>query len=83
MLLSSDARRHYLHRLNCSVVVAPSLDDPYRRYMPGKEGPFFKKEAADQGNYLESYGKEPCIEVGSVREFQVRCPHCSTAACRP
>ena len=48
--------------------------------MPGKEGPFFKKEAADQGNYLESYGKEPCIEVGTVREFQVRCPYCSKTA---
>ena len=49
--------------------------------MPGKEGPFFKKEAADQGNYLESYGKEPCIEVGSVREFQVCGLHCSQIMC--
>ena len=51
------------------------------RFMPGKEGPFFKKTAADQGNYLETYGKEPCIEVGTVREFQVCLIWCRGAMC--
>jgi hypothetical protein len=40
--------------------------------MPGKEGPFVKKPAEDEGDYLQRYGTEPCIEVGLVREFQVR-----------
>ena len=39
--------------------------------MPGKEGPFTKKPAEDEGDYLQRYGTEPCIEVGLVREFQV------------
>ena len=62
----------------CMVVIQEELGDVMGdescRFMPGKEGPFTKKAAEDEGDYLERYGTEPCIEVGLVREFQVQKP---------
>lgn len=49
--------------------------------MPVKEGPYYIKSAADPTRFMDRLGsdfREPCLPVGTVREFQVTCRLCST-----